>query len=73
MATERKQFDAVAHVTVPSVCGQSDIYPDHAESYMLLEEGEIEIITDKGESLKLHVTDGGAAFRENHLSVFVAS
>ena len=73
-ADNRGQFDSVFHVTVPSVSGTTDVYPDCAESYMLLEEGDIEIYKDASdEPLVVHVVDGGCFFRDQHLTIFVAS
>jgi len=65
-------YDKVTKVVVPSENGVMEIYPDHADCFVAVSTGDVEIFQQNGISVPVHVGEAGCYFTQNIFVLFVS-
>ncbi|MCL4338726.1 hypothetical protein M1271_03490 [Patescibacteria group bacterium] len=69
-AKESRVFDNVLSIVIPNTAqGQIQILPQHAESFILLNEGEMTIEKVSGESQEFEINQGLCHIRDDTVTV----
>lgn len=72
LTTNKKLFsDRIRSISVPAVRGQMQILPDHAESFVLLQEGELELVTKQGKLKTIKIEEGLLHIQNNRLVILL--
>jgi len=64
-------FENVKFVRLPSVAGEMEIFPHHAEIFSLLKKGKILVKMEKGREKVIEIEEGMCHFLNNVLIVIL--
>lgn len=68
---DTNHFEKVLSVTAPAYHGQIQILPGHAESFIILQEGEITIEKAKNQKESIQVTNGEIHIKNDTVTVIL--
>jgi len=65
---DKREFDNIKSITLPAFFGEMQILPDHAESFVVLQKGQIILDSSKNNSLPI---EGGVCHIKDNAIIII--
>jgi len=68
---ENKEYQELKSISLPTWSGQIEILPDHAESFILLADGDVNLKKINGAEKNIPIPGGECHIKDNLVNIFL--